>query len=454
MPSISSAGVGSGLDVNGLVSQLVAAERAPAANRIASAQSSIRLQLSAFGQFRNAMSGIDNALQKLTDADSLDARSVTVEDESIFTATAATGASLGSFAVEVEQLAQSHRLSSTTPVSPANANVGYGTLDLTLGSTSFSVDIDAGAQSLKDVRDAINNASDNPGVRATILNTDAGAVLQLTSELTGSDSEIQLVASGGDGGLNTLVGDLGVAQGFQDAIAYVNGYQVTSSSNTISDVIEGVTISLHKAQPGDEFQLTTSRDQAAAGGAMQAFVNAYNSFVDQSAALNSYSAATGRSGTLNGDSILRSASNQLRVALTANYGDNAAALSSFGLQLDVQGHLSLDTAKLNAATEADFSGFRDFLQGDNGFVTSVKSLTTRYIEDDGVIDGRLDSLNGRMERLVSSSDALDLRIDKIQARYLKQFSGLDIMLAQLQQTSSYLSQQLANLPGVIGSNKS
>ena len=454
MPTLSSAGIGSGLDVNGLVAQLVAAERVPAATRIARAQSSIQLELSAFGQFRSALSGIDASLTALTDAPSLDARTATSQDEDVFTVSASAGAAIGEFAIEVQQLAFGHRLASNTPVSPAGSDVGYGTLDITLGSDNFTVDIDSTAQTLADVRNAINNASDNPGVQATLLNTDAGTVLQLTSDRTGSSSEIQISASGGDGGLTTLVGDLGVAQNFQDAIVEVNGYQVTSASNTLGDVLDGVTINLLEARPGESFNLSVSKDQTAATEAMKSFVQSYNLYVDQADNLGRYDPGSASAGPLNGDSILRNANNQLRQLLSGNFGDNGLSLSDFGIELDVEGRLSLDETQFQDAVAADFEAFRNFLDGDEGFATSLQTATTRYIEDDGVLDGRVESLNSRLDRLEVSEQRLDDRIARIEERYLRQFAALDAVLAQLQQTSSYLSQQLASLPGVANNNGS
>lgn len=448
MATISSAGVGSGLDINSLVAQLVAAERAPAANRLTRQESSIRVELSAFGQFRNALSAFDTALDKLSNSETLDGRSGESSDEDVFSVTTQSGAALGRFSVQVEQLAQAHRLASTTPYTSVDDAVGYGTLELNLGGDSFSVEVDAAAQSLAEVRDAINNAADNPGVRATILNTDAGAILQLSSDRTGADSEIQLSSSGGDGELNTLIANLGQTQAHQEAIAHVDGYQVTSSSNTLDGVLQGVSINLNEARPGEVFELNVSRDDSAAVEVIKEFVNTYNSFVDQAKSLGGYNADTEVAGTLNGDSILRGATNQLRQALTRSYGENGEFLSAFGIELDVDGRLSFDEGELSATLNDDFGKLRDFLSGEDGFVASLQGITGGYVDDDGIIGGRVDSLNQRLDRIEERNEALDARMERIEARYLAQFSALDVMLAQLQQTSSYLSQQLASLPGV------
>ena len=175
--------------------------------------------------------------------------------------------------------------------------------------------------------------------------------------------------------------------------------------------------------------------------------------MDQAKSLGGYNADTEVAGTLNGDSILRGATNQLRQALTSSYGEGDEFLSAFGIELDVDGRLSFDETELSSVLDADFSKLRDFLSGDDGFVASLQGITGGYVDDDGIIGGRVDSLNQRLDRIEERNEALDARMERIEARYLAQFSALDVMLSQLQQTSSYLSQQLASLPGVANSNE-
>ena len=452
MATISSAGVGSGLDVSSLVAQLVAAERTPVANSLARQQSGISLELSAFGQLSSAISSIDSALEGLEDVDALDGRSASSEDEDVFTLSAAGGAAVGRFDIQIDQLAQGQRLSSTTAYTSEDDPVGYGTLEFSLGGDSFSVEIDPAAQSLAEVRDAINAASDNPGLQANILNTDAGAILQFTSDRSGADSEIVMSTSGGDGELANFIANMSESQAYANAIVYVDGHLVTSSSNTLDDVLEGVTIELNEARPGEIFEFSVNRDQSSAISAMETFVQAYNSYVAQAQAMGGYDPDSEIAGSLNGDSILRGASNQLRSALTRNYGGEDATLSAFGLELDVEGKLSIDEDALSAAVADDFTAFRDFLESENGFIASLSSITAGYIDDDGIISGRLESLNQSLESIEERGDALDARMERVEARYLAQFTALDTMLAQLQQTSSYLTQQLASLPGFSSSD--
>ncbi len=453
MPTLSSAGVGSGLDINGLVAQLVAAERSPVATRLARQEASVELQLTAFGAFRSALAAIDSALDGLVDAADLNGRSASSEDSEVFTASASAGAPLGQFDVQVERLAEGHRLASTTALASADQDVGYGTLSLQLGSDSFDVVIDSAAQSLADVRDAINAAADNPGIVATIIQADAGAILQLSSDRTGTTSEIQLSSSGGDGNLNTLIADLGQTQAFVDAQVYLNGNLVTSGTNTISSAIEGVTLNLLEARVGEVYSLDIGRDNQQAVDALQALVNAYNGYASQAKALGGFDAQSGQGGPLNGDSVLRSVNSQLRLALSANYGNGGiSSLTDLGISIEADGQLSLDQGVLTEALADDFAGVQSFLEGEQGFAGTLATLTGQYIDEDGVIGSRLEGLNSRLDRIESQNEALGERMARLEARYLAQFSALDALLARLQQTSAYLSQQLSNLPGVGGSN--
>ncbi len=450
MPTISSAGVGSGLDVAGLVNNLVSAERQPFALQLNRQESRTNFQLSGLGALKSAIDQLNAALGKLDDPDVISARQTSVADDSYFSATASPGAGIGSYQVEVLQLVQSHRMTTATPLASADAEVGEGRLDISLGGQNFSVDILAGATSLSDIRDAINGAADNPGVVATIINGDAGAVLVLGSGDTGSESEIQIAAAGGSSaGLNDLVNDLATTRGFQDAQIRIDGQLITSSSNTVTGAIDGLSISLKQSTAGASLDLTVQRDDAAFSESVKAFVEAYNAYLDTAQTLGSADASGEGAGSLNADSMLRGLRSQLRISLSESYGGGATnTLGELGISLDVDGRMSLDESALADAIASDASGVRNFFSGSGSFTETLTQLAGRYVDGDGVISARMDTLNAQLERISDRREALDLRMEQVEARYLKQFTALDAMLAQMQQVSSYLSQQLANLPGV------
>ncbi len=450
MATISSAGVGSGLDVAALVNNLVSAERLPFAQQLNRQESRTNFQLSGLGALKSAIDQLNTALGKLDDPDVISARQTTVADESFFTATASSGAGIGSYQVEVLQLAQSHRMATATPLASADAEVGEGSLDISLGGQNFSVNIAAGATTLSDIRDAINNAADNPGVVATIINGDAGAVLVLGSGDTGSDSEIQIAAgAGSSAGLTNLVQDLATTQSFQDAQIRIDGQLITSSSNTVSGAIDGLSITLKQATAGASYALGVQRDDASFTESVQAFVEAYNAYLDTAEQLGSADATGQAAGSLNADSMLRGLRSQLRIALSDSYGAGATnTLGELGVSLDVDGRMTLDESALGEALASDASGVRAFFSGSGSFTETLTQLAERYVDSDGVISSRIDTLNARLETIGDRRDALDLRMEQVEARYLRQFTALDAMLAQMQQVSSYLGQQLANLPGV------
>ena len=185
MASIVSTGIGSGLDIAGIVQQLVAAEGQPVESRIAQQEARAQAKLSAFGSLKSALSDLRDKLSVMSSLDSFLVRKAVSDDEAIFTATARTDALPGSYSLEVVQLAQSQRLTSGAFVDSDTA-IGTGTLTLTVGTTTADIEITTGNNTLAGIRDAINEAPDNPGVAATIVNADSGSYLIVTSNRTGA----------------------------------------------------------------------------------------------------------------------------------------------------------------------------------------------------------------------------------------------------------------------------
>lgn len=259
MASLSSAGIGSGLDVNGLVTQLVAAERAPADLRLSRAEATVKAQISAFGAIRSALAGLESALKKFDGTGADLGRKVAVGTDAGFSATAGAGAAPGSYRIAVERLATAHKLQSA-PVA-ADAQVGTGTLTIQVGDGEpLQVAIAEGKGSLAQIRDAINAQAGGQGVAATVVRGDAGDVLVLSSTRPGSDNAMTVAASGGDGGLAALATGTGlnevVAAG--DAQITVDGISRTVSGNSVGDAITGITLDLTKAKPGEAFTLDLS----------------------------------------------------------------------------------------------------------------------------------------------------------------------------------------------------
>lgn len=443
MASIVSAGIGSGLDVNSLVSQLVSAERAPTDNRLNSDQSTAKTQISAFGALSSVLAGLRTALDAFKGSGADPARKATVADGAGFTASASTTAVLGSYSVRVEKLASAQKLQSAAVASATQ--VGYGRLSIQVGSdAAVDVDIAQGKGTLADIRDAINAATGSQGVSASIVHGDAGDVLVLNSPRTGASGALTITSSGGDGGLSVLGtsgGTLTQVSAAADAEVWVDGVKRTSASNHLTDLIDGVTLDLTKAQSGVEFKLGVAGDPASLHGRVDAFVKAYNSAINT---LRTQSAAGDKDnagGPLSGDATPRAIIQSLRVAMGLDYADMAA----LGLKTAVDGTLTLDGGKLDAALAADPGAVRKAFGDGTSYATSLRATLTAFTGDDGVIAARTKALNDSLKRIDDQRTALDRRMAQLDTDYRRQFTALDSMMAQMQSTSSFLTQQLSSL---------
>ena len=373
---------GTSIDVNTLVSQLMAAERSPLA-AIQKAATNYQTQISAYGQLRSSVASLGDSLTALDSGTVFRAAAATVSDSTIASASAANGASPGTYNLEVQTLAQAQKLSSAA-FSATDTVVGTGTLSIQLGTwtsgtstftpnaakSALSITIDASNNTLAGVRDAINNA--NGGVRASIINDGTGYRLAISSVDGGTANSLRVSVTDGDGsntntsGLSQLAYDPAASIGAgknlsqnvaaQDAVLYIDGVRVVKSSNTISDAIDGVTLNLAKTNTGSSVAVTVAPDSAAMKSALDAFVKAYNGLNSTIKTLTFYDATNKKGGTLQGDAAARGVVTQLRSLLTgsiAGLSGNLTRLPQLGLALQTDGSLALDGAKFQAAVTAN-----------------------------------------------------------------------------------------------------
>jgi flagellar hook-associated protein 2 len=450
MPTITSSGVGSGLDVSSLVSQLVAAERAPLQARITRSDLKLTTELTAVGQLKGALSGFQTALTGLRLSDAFELRTTRVEDETSFRATATPDAAPGTYDIEVLQLATPARLASSAFSGPT-AVVGTGTLTVAVGSTSFDVTLAAPANTLADVRDAINDATGNTVVRATLITGVDGTRLVLTGTATGTANGISVTAAGGNVGLDQLayqpggVQNLTVLSAAQDAIVRVQGFEARGATNSLDGVIEGVTLQLAEAEVGKITRLTVGVDDAGIRGKLDAFISAYNNVAKTIASLRSWNAETKKAGPLLGDSMLRSIEAQLRKFISEPVEGALSpytTLASLGVTTNASGALEVSKTKFDAAMAASPAALRRLFTGETGLAGAMFTYIGGRLAADGEIGSRDASLAARRQDITKQTTALEARMVQIQARYQRQFNSLDTLLGKLQSTSSYLVQQL------------
>ncbi|APX92780.1 flagellar hook protein [Halomonas sp. 1513] len=449
MSSITSLGIGSGLDLNGLLGQLEEAERAkldPIAQQVETQQ----VKISAYGELQSTLSAFDNSVATLNDPALF--QSVTSEvSGGAVQAAASPEASPGRYDVEVGEIATAGNLA-TERVSDLDTIVseGGGKLQLSFedGSLDHPVDIAAGS-TLEDVRDAIN-ADPNAAVNASIVNDGEGYRLALMSQDTGAEAAITGTdfAQFSDAELS---GD-SVFQDGQNAVLSVNGIDISGPTNQIEDAIQGVTLDLQ--EPGSS-TVVVERDSETIRDSIVGFVDAYNEMKGTAGQLTAFNGEEGEAGPLIGDSTVRAIESSLRNDLAAGVtqDDELSLLSDMGLSLTVDGTLELDEQQLDSVLANDPGGVASFFAGDDdtaGLAGRLAGTTEQLLRSNGALEGSINSAETRIDSLGDRFERTEQTIDQTIERYRSQFVQLDGMLAQMNQTSSYLSEQLSNMGGGQG----
>ena len=475
-PTLSSPGLGSGLDVNTIVSKLVSVESRPL-NLLRTAASKLESTISTYGKLKSLVSDLQSKAEKLgsptlwKDVAASSANEAAVGVSSSSGAQAATGR----YEVQVSQLARAQSLASGA-WSGADAVVGGGTLSIQLGAwddagapTSFTpragsdavtIDIAAGA-TLTEVRDQINAAG--AGVRAAIVSDAQGARLTLTAADTGLDNQLRIstsdLAPGSDLGQLAFAPDTGgtgltQTQSAQNAQATINGLAISASSNTLDNVLDGMTLQLKQVtSAGNPVQVDVNADSASAKAAIEDFVNAYNtlnSFLTQQTA---YDADSGKAGALQGDQTAIAMRNGMRTLLMGAGGASGlyAGLRDIGFETAKDGTVSLKADKLDAALSNMDELRRLFsnIDTDNpalsGFGQRFAQFTKSAAGFDGTLSARNEGLEAALRINRSRQERMSDRLGQYEARLLKQYTALDTSMAQMNSMANYVTQQIAAL---------
>lgn len=444
---ITSTGIGSGLDVNTIVTQLMASERAPI-SLLQTKQSANNAKLSAYGSLKSAVSTFQTALKGLSSA-GLGARTGVSTSPTTLGVTAGTDAVPGSYSIQVTQLAQQTKLSSAGHTDSA-ALMGSGNMTIQVGAKA-AVTIPAGDYSLDTLSKAINAAQ--AGVSATVVNDGSASHLVITATDSGAANTVKITA---DGGMAEFQFDpaapppgpgpvMAQNQAGQDAKLTIDNIAITKPSNSITDAVSGLTLNLLQTTAvGTPVNVTVAADKTAAKTAVTGMVDAYNKLNATIKGMTSYNSTTKTGAVLNGDSGAASIMTSLRRELTtaATGGGGLKTLSDVGITFQSDGTLAADSTKLSKALDTNFGGVTALFSGTDGFATRLTAATTTMLGSTGVISSRTDNLNSAIKRNSASQDDLEARMANIEKRYRAQFSGLDTMMSSMQSTSNFLTQQL------------
>ncbi|HDG1668487.1 flagellar filament capping protein FliD [Kluyvera ascorbata] len=462
MASISSLGVGSGLNLSDILDSLTAAQK-QTLTPISKQQSSYTAKLSAYGSLKSGLEAFQTANTALSKADLFTA-TTTASSTTAFSATTTGSAIAGKYTISVTQLAQAQTLTTRNTQKDSKAAIATSDSTLTIqqggDKKPVTIDISAANSSLTGIRDAINNAK--AGVSASIINVGNGAYrLSITSNDTGSDNAMTLSVSG-DSALQSFMGYNGTSTdtsngmeqsvNAQNAELTVNNVPIENSSNTISDALEDITLNLNDVTTGNQ-TLTITQDTTKAQSAISAWVTAYNALIDTFSSLTKYTAVDAgtdsqdaNNGALLGDTTLRTIQTQLKSMLSNSLSTSSyKTLAQIGITTDPSdGKLELDNDKLTAALKKDSSGVGALLVGDGkktGITTTIGTNLTSWLSTTGIIKAATDGVSKTLNKLTKDYNAASDRIDAQVARYKDQFTQLDVLMSSLNSTSSYLTQQ-------------
>ena len=470
MATITSLGIGSGIDINSIVNQLVALERRPL-QLMKNDATRLQTQVSSFGRMQSLYSGLQSASNALNDAKLWTRSAATSSDATAVSSTGGNDAAAGNYAVTVQALASSQTVASGSNFAAATALVGSGTLTFQLGSwnadqtgftdkpDSAAVTVDVTAtDTLQSLRDKINASS--AGVTASIVSDASGVRLSLRSASTGAENGFRInAAESAAPGLARLAydplsgpGEMTLTQSAGNARAVINGIAVVSASNELSGVIEGLTLRLRKetATPVD---IAVTSDRTAVSAAVKAFTDAYNDLTRYLGEQTRFDAATQTGGPLQGDSAVTSLQSRLRGPLNASSGASTAfaRLSDAGLELQRDGTLKINQTKLDGAMDKLAELQKAFTNTDianpanAGFTRRFAELATQVLASEGSLSTRTAGLKKLIDKNSDNQTRLNDRVERFQQRLVQQYTAMDANVARLNALQSYVSQQIAAL---------
>ena len=454
---ITSTGLGSGLDINSIVTQLVAAEKAGPTKLLNTQSAQLQTQFTAYGQLQSAVSALQASLATLSTTAQFQSNSATVGDPTIASATAYGTSVPGNYTLEVDQLATGAQLISG-PVASATTAVGTGNLTISVGTNGIPITIDSTNNTLAGIAGAINKAGAAQGVNASLLTANDGVRLVITSATTGAAAAVTVRQSGGDGGLASLVYDpansntkLTQLQGATDAQIKLNGFAYNSASNNVTGALTGVTISLKaKTATGVTTPLAIATDQSGAQQAVQTFVKSYNTLASAVSQLTSYDAATSTAGPLLGDSLTNNLVNQIRHTINNSVaslkGGPFSTLAEIGIVANTDGTLSLDQSKLSSAFTTNYSAVTQLFAGTGGVASTLNNVLTSFTQPStGIFATETAALQKGLNGIVDQQTKLNARMDALQSTLFLQYNAMDALVAQLKNTGSTVAAELGSI---------
>ncbi len=408
-------------------------------------------QLSALGKVESAMREFRTALNEMNSStNSIIKNSTSISQEGYFTANADAKALSGSYQIFVEQVATSHQVSTGMPADlDATTEIPKtGNLEFTINGKTMTVDLSTvdtdgnGVATVSDLTKAINNNSDNPGVNATLVRSNGQTHFMLSSTETGVANQINVSASGtGQAWFEDAFTNLSQISAPQDAVIWLGaentGLKLTNSSNTFEGVIDGVDITVTKAQTSGEtaIGLGIGADDEATKEQLNKFVDAYNTLISTIDEHTQIGSEDKKRGVLASDPTMRSIESQLSSLVRGEHG--GMRLSEIGVTLDRHGKLKVDQEKFAEAQKNNSAGLEAMFNGDGALLDSMDAMAEPFLKfSSGAFKSRKEALQANLDRLSDKQTTLERKYDMSYKRYLKQFTQMNTLMTQMNQTMS------------------
>ena len=458
MTTITSAGAGSGIDLESVISASLEAKKTQLQQPITTKKNNTQITLSGLSQLKSAISTFSSTLESLTKTGAFNKRSVKVtqdSDDPVMTVTTNTGASNGQYNITVNKLATTSKQEGTFDSSTTSLVTADGKLTFKAGDEEFTIDVKAG-DTLQNIRNRINNSGDNFGLSANIINTSDGkSKLVLDSGVSGDGNNMTITASTDElkifetGATNSKMSQ---TQAASSASIDVDGNTLTSETNTFDDTIVGLKIEVNRLSDKDSSgnylsnKVAITTDTASVQSLVQSFVDGYNTLMQKTTALgkrNSIVAGESQEdgGALAGDSTTRSVSNLLVGAVSSPSTESTVFSTIFqlGIEMDNNGKLSIDSDKFADALDGNFDQVVALFGGENGLAKTLLGQLDDYTDTGGLLAQRQDSLNSDLRSLNQKESDVTEQLTKYETSLRAQYGGLDTLLAKMNQSASYLS---------------
>ncbi|MDD2342127.1 MAG: flagellar filament capping protein FliD [Tolumonas sp.] len=458
MVAITSAGAGSGIDMESIISASLAAKKTQLEQPVITKRSNAQTTLSGIGQLKSAISSFTSILDTLSAAGAFNKRTVAITqstDNPILKIETKTGASNGQYNITVNKLAKTSRQEGIFDSSTSAIATTDGQLTFSAGGKQFTVDVKAG-DTLQNIRKSINANGDNFGLSANLINTSDGkAKLVIDSGVSGDGNDLSITSSNAE--LNVFAtGAVGTkmaqTQAASSAEIDVDGNTLKSDTNTFDDSVQDLKITLLRTSDKDtsgnlvsnKVDITT--DKTAIQAMVQKFIDGYNSLTNTATGLgqrNSIVAGINQNdgGALAGDSTTRIIKNYLSssVSTASTESSSFSTIFEVGIKMDNSGKLSLDSTKFSDALDKNFDQVVALFGGTNGVAGKMASGLKDYTKTGGLLSIRQDSLNTELRSLTQKSSDITAQLTKYETTLRAQYGNLDTMLTKMNKSASSLS---------------